>query len=476
MLKLFKHQEEALPLLKNMEKTGRGGFLCDEMGLGKTITMAYHLMRNKIHRMMDLIVCPVSLMKHWKRELERVYKAEGKEPPKIYFYHGPKRKLRLGDDYVITTYSILGRLELNQERWGRVVLDESHYIRNGIQKKSTKCAMGAYAVGTHSLFNWCITGTPFCNRLKDVASQCKFVGTYPYNHAAWWKQKSGGKNPENHAVWRDKYVLRRTKEHLLAPPIYHNVKVNANKEEEKLFNVMRQEAKDAWVKWKTSTGRKKMKLQGHILGLIQRLRIVSNSFLCGDSGYTGDEAYKENAKVKAIVEELDTQVCKSPSKSVVVFSQFTSFLDVLEVVVDEEMFGVEVFKFNGSMSAQERDDVINDFTTATHPRVLLISLLAGGCGLTLLPTSTVFLCEPYYNPFAEKQAEERVHRIGQTHQVHVYRFSMVGSVEEWIEGLKLKKKFLATGLELVTGKDVVDTFSFEDLADLFKEVVSFKKE
>jgi transcription termination factor 2 len=467
--------------MKRMERHGRGGFLCDEMGLGKTITMATFLMQNRIRRLTDLIVCPLSLMKHWKRELIAVYTGAGKKAPRILFYHGPKRKEVLHDakkpyHYIITTYSILGRRELNQKmNWGRVVLDESHYIRNGVQKKKTKCALGAYAVGRHSQFNWCITGTPFNNRLKDIASQCKFVGTAPYNNPEWWRRKRGGGDEGKRESWRNRFVLRRTKDHLLAPPIYHDVEVTANPDEADLFTVMRRQAERTWKKWKTSTGRRKQRLSGHILALIQRLRVASNSFLCGDSDFCGEEAYDECAKVKAIVDELNTQVHRSSEKSVVVFSQFTSFLRVLESAINEVLDGVEVYNFTGRMSLSERDEVVADFKEATHPRVLLISLLAGGCGLTLVPSSTVFLSEPYYNPFTEKQAEERVHRIGQTNQVNIYRFSMADSVETWIQGLKEKKMFLIKGLDLVHKKEEVKTFSFDDLSDLFKEVVSFDK-
>jgi transcription termination factor 2 len=464
-----------------MEEEGKGGFLADEMGLGKTLTMVTFLLLNKIHRMADLIVCPLSLMRHWKREIKRVYKSRRLPKPRILIHHGPKRRAIMENetrpwDYIITTYSILGSGELNQHRWGRVVLDESHYIKNGLRKKPVKCALAAYTVGRHAQFNWCISGTPFNNRMKDIASQCKFIGTFPYNNPVWWKQQRGGKNPENIQHWREKFVLRRTKEGLIAPPQYYDIEVTPSKKERALFDSLRSQAEFEYKKWRMSTGREKMRHQGCILGLIQRLRIVSNSFHCGDHLIDVDEVMEHNAKVRTMVNEIDQQLTQDPQNSVVVFSQFTSFLDVLEEVIEGVMHGVEVYKFTGSMSAQERDEIVAEFKADTSPRVLLVSLMAGGCGLTLVPSATVFLSEPYYNPFVEKQAEERVHRIGQTNQVCIFRFRMERSVETWIQRLKKKKLWLATNLDLVADRDMVMTFSMDDLKDLFNDMVGFKKE
>jgi superfamily II DNA or RNA helicase len=177
-----------------------------------------------------------------------------------------------------------------------------------------------------------------------------------------------------------------------------------------------------------------------------------------------------------MLETLDRKIWDDPTHSVVIFSQFTSYLSLLEKIITKDMIGVKVMKFTGSMSSEERNDVVKEFTTSTYPRVLLISLMAGGVGLNLLPCSTVFLSEPYYNPFLEKQAEERVHRLGQKNQVNVYRFSMKNSVETWINGLKQKKLFLASGLDLLAPHEQAPVdFSFEDLAELFNDLVAFQK-
>jgi hypothetical protein len=442
-----------------------------------TITMATHLMQNKIADRRDLIVCPLSLMEQWKRELKRVYKGDGRRKPKVLIFHGPKRVgrfLKKKWDFIVTTYSILGTGQLNRFKWGRVVLDESHTIRNGLRSKKPKSAAAAFEVGKHSKYNWCLSATPFCNRMKDIAAQCKFVGSRPYNDPKWWKKQ--GKAVENIKEWRDKFVLRRTKENIIDPPIYHDIDVKPTRREVLLVEKIRAEAQEKFERWKIAKGLTKIKLQGQILALIQRLRMVSDSYYSGEQNIDTDKVIKENAKVNVMLETLDRKIWDDPTHSVVIFSQFTSYLSVLEKVIEEHMVGVEVMKFTGSMSSEERNDVVEDFTTSTNPRVLLVSLMAGGVGLNLMPCATVFLSEPYYNPFLEKQAEERVHRLGQENQVNVYRFSMDNSVETWINGLKQKKLFLANGLDLLAPHEEIPVdFSFNDLATLFTDLVGFQK-
>jgi len=473
---LYEHQNIALPVLKRMENKGKGGFLADSMGLGKTVTMATHLMRNKLSGKKDLIVCPLSLMKQWRREIKRVYKASCDYKPKILYFHGSKRMEKLNQkkwDFVITTYSVIGAGQLNRKKWGRVVLDESHSIKNGLQTKKPKCAVATFEIGKRSKYNWCITGTPFNNRINDLVSQCKFIGTAPYNDPKWWKDNRD--NEKEIVKWRKKFVLRRTKDNILKPPIYHNIEVTPTRRERLLVDKLRGQAKEKFEKWKKAKGLEKIKFQGEILGLIQRLRVVSNSYYCGENDIDVDDVLEENAKVDDMINLLEEKVYEDPSNSVVVFSQFTSYLDVMEKVIEEVLPGIEVMKFTGSLSSNERDEVVTDFTTSDKPRILLISLMAGGCGLNLIPCSTVVLSEPYYNPFLEKQAEDRVHRLGQKNQVNVYRFSVTNSVETWINKLKDKKLFMASGFDLLSKHDSAPTeFNFNDLGELFNDLVWFK--
>lgn len=451
-----------------------------------TTTMSMFLNANKMNDNTDLIVCPFSLLSTWESWLIKVHDwnkkpNEKKRPlPHILVYHGGSRKRythRLNEfDYIITTYAIISTGELAEKKWGRVVLDESHYIKNGLQRNAPKCAAAAFAIGKNSKKNWCVTGTPFNNRMKDIAAQALFVGTAPYNDPTWWKRNEN--NEQQISIWRDKFVIRRTKEGMLDPLKYHDIYVNPTKTEEQLVTSLRKKAESQFKAWKRARQLKdneeRIRLQGVILGLIQKLRIISNSFYSGQGAIEAEEVIENNAKVDKMIDDLDRLVDADPKKGVVFFSQFTSFLEVFEQVIEFVMPGVDVLKFYGDMSKDARDQVVKDFNTSRCPRVILVSLMAGGIGLSLHHgSSTVILAEPYFNPFAEHQAEERVHRIGQKHQVNVYRYYMQNSVENWIDSLKQKKLTLAGGLELVKEEIIPTDFNFDDIAELFKEHVTF---
>ncbi len=481
----MQHQLDAQKTMIHMEKKG-GGFLCDSCGLGKTATMAMFLTGNKIRTRTDLIVCPFSVLSTWEDWLTRANRWNGEKRGEVrtLIYHGPKRKSLLSKfheyDFVITTYAIIGTGELNAKRWGRTVLDESHMIKNGLQRKTPKCAKAAFEIGLRSLSRWCISATPFNNRIKDVAAQAVFVGVKPYDSPGWWKDNE--ENRDALASWRDSSMIRRTKDDMLAPPEYHDIHVDPSRTEEKVVDMLRARAEEDFEAWKKAKREKnnyeRIKLQGRILGLIQKLRIVSDSYFSG-GGAIDDamEVLRKNAKVKRMINDLDRAVDKDPKKGIVVFSQFTSFLDTFEQVIEVILPGVEIMKFYGGMNQEERDDVVFRFNNSREPRIILVSLMAGGVGLSLHHgSSTVFLSEPYYNPFAEQQAEERVHRIGQEHQVNIYRYHMNNSVESWITGLKQKKLVIAGDLNLVRGEALPVDFNFDDIAELFKTHVAFTED
>ena len=475
------HQLDAQETMARMERKG-GGFLCDSCGLGKTATMAMFLTSNKLRGRPDLIVCPYSVLSTWEDWLAKANAWDGKGLTEVrtLIYHGPKRKNSLKKlceyDFVITTYAIIGTGELNAKRWGRAVLDESHMIKNGLQRKAPKCAKAAFEIGLRSLKRWCISATPFNNRIKDVAAQAMFVGVEPYDSPGWWKDNEDSRDVL--ALWRDSSMIRRTKDDMLAPPEYHDIHVDPSRTEAKVVDMMRARAAEDFEAWKKArreqNNYERIKLQGRILGLIQKLRIVSDSYFSGGGAVNAHEVLRKNAKVRRMINDLDRAVDRDPKKGIVVFSQFTSFLDTFEQVIEVVMPGVDIMKFYGSMNHQERDDVVSRFNNSREPRIILVSLMAGGVGLSLHHgSSTVFLSEPYYNPFAEQQAEERVHRIGQEHQVNIYRYHVNNSVESWISGLKQQKLVIAGDLNLVSGETAPVDFNFDDIAELFKTHVAF---
>ena len=477
----MKHQLSAMYKLKNMDQKGNGGFLADSMGMGKTVTMSMYMVSNKIYDRPDLIVCPFSLLSIWKKWILRVQNWNNDyRKINVIIYHGRKRNRiynKLNNyDFVITTYSIIGTGELNYKKWNRVVLDESHYIKNGLKKNGPKCAKAAYKIAINSYSRFCVSGTPFNNRVKDIVSQAFFIGTEPYNNPEWWVKNWN--NEKSIREWKSVFVLHRTKEGLLASPSYKDINLEPHEYEKNIILYLRQKAHDKFKKWKKARqigdNIERIKMQGEILALIQKLRIISNSNFSGMGVVDVDEVMEKNNKVQSIINNLDNALYSDPKNGVVIFSQFTSFLDVIEQVIEVVLPGVEVLKFYGNMNMKERNETINYFNEKRHLRVILISIMAGGVGLSLHHgSSTVFLTEPYYNPFVERQAEERVHRIGQEYKVNIYRYHMNNSVENWVNALKKKKLTIAGQLDFVNKDHIPIDFNFDDIEELFKEHVSF---
>ena len=109
--------------------------------------------------------------------------------------------------------------------------------------------------------------------------------------------------------------------------------------------------------------------------LIQKLRISSNSYYCGEGAVDEDEVLENCAKVDRIITDLDTLVYKDQKKGVVIFSQFTSFLDILEQIIETTLVGIDIYKFTGSLNSSQRDDILKKFNNSKKPRVILVSLI-----------------------------------------------------------------------------------------------------
>ncbi|KAF2723706.1 DNA repair protein, RAD5 [Polychaeton citri CBS 116435] len=137
-----------------------------------------------------------------------------------------------------------------------------------------------------------------------------------------------------------------------------------------------------------------------------------------------------------------------PQKSVI-FSQFTSFLDLLGPALTAS--SVTHVRLDGSMSQKQRASVLHTFNTSTKPLVLLLSLRAGGVGLNLTCANVVFMMDPWWSFAVEAQAIDRVHRMGQTQEVKVVRFVVEESIEEKMLRVQDRKKFLAGSLGMVGG-------------------------
>ncbi|KAI7744594.1 hypothetical protein M8C21_001722 [Ambrosia artemisiifolia] len=176
-----------------------------------------------------------------------------------------------------------------------------------------------------------------------------------------------------------------------------------------------------------------------------------------------EKNWKESSKVLKLLECLDNIRKKGCGEKSIVFSQWTSFLDLLEIPLKRRNIGF--LRFDGSLSQKNREKTLKEFSETTDKMVLLMSLKAGGVGLNLTAASNVFLLDPWWNPAVEEQAIMRIHRIGQKRTVCVRRFIVKDTVEERMQQVQARKQRMIAGA--LTDEEVRSA-RLEELKMLFR--------
>lgn len=154
-----------------------------------------------------------------------------------------------------------------------------------------------------------------------------------------------------------------------------------------------------------------------------------------------EKNWTESSKISALMQELEAlQLTQAKS---VVFSQWTAFLDLLEIPLKRK--NMKFVRLDGTLSQQQRENVIKDFRSDSSIEVMLLSLKAGGVGINLTAASNAFLLDPWWNPAVEEQAIMRIHRIGQTKKVQIKRFITKGTVEQRMQHVQARKQRMIAG-------------------------------
>jgi len=150
--------------------------------------------------------------------------------------------------------------------------------------------------------------------------------------------------------------------------------------------------------------------------------------------------FQSSTKIEALREELHKMISADPSSKAIVFSQFTSMLDLCHFRLEQT--GIKCVRLQGSMSMDARDRAISSFTNDPDVRVFLMSLKAGGVALNLTAASHAFVVDSWWNPATEWQAMDRIHRLGQYKPMRCVKFVIGGSIEERIVKLQEKKRLI----------------------------------
>ena len=435
--KLRPYQTEGVKWLDYLYRNELGGCLADDMGLGKTlqtIALLSMIYSGKEEKAPTLIVMPRSLLFNWEKELRKF-------APQLthYTYYGLQRDLgeAMKQNVVLTTYALVRNdiEEFKQLHFECVVLDESQNIKNYAAQTTTAVML------LEAKHRFALSGTPMENNLTELYSLFRFLnptmfGTLDDFNASYTTpiQKFGDKDASQSL--RRKifpFILRRLKKDVLADLpdlIDQTIYVEMSENQKRLYDQRRLSYKQEIDEAIRRDGVNKSQfLLFQALSELRRIASVPES---------ASDGRVHSPKIDELVESIAAAV--SNGHKAVAFFNFLSGLDI--VASRLERLGIQFETMSGSSSATARKKSVERFQGDPDCMVMLLTLKVGGVGLNLTAADTVYIFEPWWNKAAEKQAIDRLHRIGQKKTVNSYSLITVGTIEEKMLQLQAQKSEL----------------------------------
>jgi SNF2 family DNA or RNA helicase len=459
------YQERGAGWLVFLGRLGLGACLADDMGLGKTAELIASLLADRTTGP-TLVVCPVSVLGNWEREL-------GRFAPEldVLVHHGPARHghdqpfavRASAHDVVLTTYSLAHRDgdHLGAVTWSRLVLDEAQQVKNPATAQA-KAIRGIPADRRVAL-----TGTPVENRLGELWSIMQILNPGLLGSARSFRERFAvpierDRDEEATALLRrvtKPFVLRRLKSDRsiitdLPDKIETVDRCPLTREQATLYQAVVDDLLEA------ADDADGIARRGAVLAGLLKLKQVCNhpaQFLGDGSSLAGRSGKLTRAEelLEEILAEGDKVIC---------FTQFTAWGDLLRPHL-ERRFATEAMWLHGGVRRRQRDGIVARFQEPDGPPLLLVSLKAGGTGLNLTAASHVIHLDRWWNPAVEDQATDRAYRIGQQQTVQVHKLVVTGTVEERIDDMITAKRELAERV-VGSGEDWLTELSTDDLREL----------
>ena len=451
---------------------GFGACLADDMGLGKTVQAIVVMLdwrKRPASKGAILIVCPVSVLGNWRREIHRFGPSL-----RVVLHHGKGRAETAeafravldSTDIVLTSYNLLQRDEeiMSEITFDGVVLDEAQNIKN----PTTRQSKIARLLKGH--FRLALTGTPLENRPLDLWSIMDFLNegllgsrtqfTQTLEHPIVKQRQKGSMSALARLV--RPFVLRRLK---TDPDIVADlpekseqiVAATLSREQAILYeSVVRKGLQEV------ERAAEGIHRRGAILTTLLRLKQVCNhpAHYLMDGSSLPSRSGKLDLLSEMVEEALDE------GDRCLVFTQFKEMGSLLKTHL-ENLHGHGILFLHGGVPQKERDTMVTDFQESRPdgPKIFVLSLKAGGTGLNLTAANRVFHYDRWWNPAVEDQATDRAFRIGQLRNVFVHKFVCTGTLEERIQLMLDRKREVADSL-LAAGETWITELSNDELKRL----------
>jgi superfamily II DNA or RNA helicase len=453
-----------LHLLANL---GLGACLADDMGLGKTIQVLSLLLVEKARGIQaeaatqpSLLVAPASLLGNWAAEVAKF--APGLDAVIVHPSAMPADRIKqftpadaAGHDLAITSYGSLLRIPaLAETAWRFVILDEAQAIKNP-NARQTRAAKALKARARIAL-----TGTPVENHLGDLWSIFDFINPGLLGNAKQFNSYAKGladrtENP--YGPLRElvrPYILRRMKtDKSIIADLPDKTEIKAlcglSRRQTALYG---QAVEDLAKRLEESDG---IQRRGVVLAALMRLKQICNH----PSHWLNDNVWAEEDSGKWERLREIAEVVAARQEKMLVFTQFREMTGPLASFLGQ-IFGLPGLVLHGETAVKNRKALVQQFQEDDAVPFFVLSLKAGGSGLTLTAASHVVHVDRWWNPAVENQATDRAFRIGQKKNVLVHKFICRGTVEEKIDALIDSKKGLSD--ELFAGGGEINLTEMKD--------------
>jgi SNF2 family DNA or RNA helicase len=465
--KLRDYQNTGFGWLWFLYENNFSGLLCDDMGLGKTYQSLALIdaITIKQKKAKFLIVCPTSVISHWENKLTQLQKRVA-----VHVYHGSERELNElpNEKYsvILTSYGIMRNdlPVLEKIPFELMIFDEIQLAKNknSLTNAAINQLKGRVKIG--------LTGTPIENTLNELKALFDVVLPNYLGSDGMFKKRY----IEPIELYQDKtrmeqlhriinpFILRRTKSQVLSelpPKIEELRRCELSPDQVKLYrDIINTRAKDLLQQL---NDQKEQIPYMHVFAVLNYLKQICNHPAQLETDHADYNKY-QSGKWELFCELLDESL--NSGFKVVVFSQYLQMLKLIEAYLTDR--GINFATIKGSTERMERAKMVDRFNNDPNCMVFTGSLKASGLGIDLIGGSVVIHYDRWWNAAREDQATDRVHRIGQTRGVQVFKLITEGTLEEKIDRIIERKKDLSKNLIKEDDADMVKHLSRDELVEL----------